>query len=351
MNNYFINNRTFNRHQLEEWAWDRIANSPEWEKSHLLFLLEWLGKTEHINVQTSGSTGVPKTIRILKENMKQSARMTADYFQLPHGTIAILAIPSMYIGGKMMIVRALEMGWRLLWTEPLSVPDILREYPIDFAAFTPMQAAGLINKDKSAFEKIRTVILGGGIVSRVLEEELKRCSNRIVITYGMTETISHIAIRDINVAGDDGFFTALPSVSFSQDERGCLVITAPHLTNDVVVTNDVVNLVSNSQFEYLGRYDNVINSGGIKIFPEKIEHSMTPFISKQFFISATMDDVLGERATLFIEDSTWSNSEVAVLKDQLKRVGGHTALIKEIVFVPHFNYTATGKLIRKNYRQ
>jgi O-succinylbenzoic acid--CoA ligase len=262
------------------------------------FIQKWLNDEDSVKVRTSGSTGKSKKISITKQHMINSAKATGAYFNLGEKTSALLCLSAKYIGGKMMLVRAMVLGWDLHIVAPEK--DALTQYDndYDFVAMVPYQLYHSI----AALKKVKKLIIGGGAVSKELEEKVQGISTEIYATYGMTETISHIAIRKINGESRSDVYKALPDVKFSTDSRECLVIYAPTIDDELIVTNDLVELLSPSEFRWLGRYDNVINSGGFKIFPEKIEEKLAPFIKLPFIVASEKDEELGERLILIVEN-------------------------------------------------
>lgn len=269
----------------------------DYEVSIGKFIQKWLNNKDTVNVKTSGSTGKPKKIKILKSHMIASAKATGAYFDLAEKTSALLCLSAEHIGGKMMLVRAMTLGWNLHVVAP--VKDALSHYDneYDFVAMVPYQLYHSLKELK----KVKKLIVGGGAVSEELIEQIKNVPTEIYATYGMTETISHIAVKKLNNPDKSAHFTALPNVTFTTDGRECLVIYAPGIANDLVITNDLVDLKSDTQFSWLGRYDNVINSGGFKLYPEKIEGKLISFINDPFIIASEEDEQLGQRVILIVE--------------------------------------------------
>lgn len=262
------------------------------------FLSDWLNEEVHVTVHTSGSTGSPKPIQIQKSRMAAHARMTGEFFHLQPGDKALVCLPAAYIAGKMMLVRGIVLGLDLTFVEPDSRPlSGLPPQDFAFAALVPLQVEQSVLHDRLAFERIHTVIIGGAPISPALHEQLQQCSNHLYATYGMTETITHIAVQDVR---QEEWFTPLPGVTLRQDDRDCLVIEAPAIVDEPVVTNDVVDL-HHQRFRWLGRYDNVINTGGIKVHPEQVEKVLAPFIAQRFFIAGWPDEQLGQIVTLLVE--------------------------------------------------
>ena len=203
--------------------------------------------------------------------MKNSAQLTGKTFELKEGDSTLLCMPMKYVAGKMMVVRALALGLDLKVVEPSSSPLKGLNKPIDFAAMVPLQ----LEKSLNQLDKVKTLIVGGGQVNPALVDKLRDISTQVYETYSMTETLTHVAIKPLNGPNKQDVFQALDGVQFEIDERDCLVIHAPMLNPNPVLTNDLVALIDETSFHWLGRYDNVINSGGIKIIPEKVEAKLT----------------------------------------------------------------------------
>ena len=261
------------------------------------FLKNWFNNDDFVIVQTSGSTGKPKKIRLKKEHMKNSATATGEFFNLQESTTALVCLSADYIAGKMMLVRAMELGWNIDIVDAVSNPLSKNTKNYDFSAMVPMQ----LEKSKSELHRIKKLIVGGGVVSNSLVHEIQAVSTKIFATYGMTETITHVAVKPLNHSSNQNFYTVLPNVDVFVDNRSCLVINAPKVSDELVITNDVVQLISENQFEWLGRFDNVINSGGVKLQPEKIEAELSKIINSRFFVAGLPDKVLGEKLVLIVE--------------------------------------------------
>lgn len=313
------------------------------------FLREWYNAEEYVTGHTSGSTGTPKEIRLLKKDMLASARITNDFFHIGADSRLLLCLSPRYIAGKMMIVRALLSGADLHTVEVSSSPLKDTDGEFDFVAMVPMQVEASLSTPETAqrFARVKQVIIGGAAISVHMEKQLHTIPTTCFCTYGMTETVSHVALRDINGKGKSPFYFALGDVYFETDERGCLVIRAPHLQQQTFVTNDIVRLIDSTRFEWLGRHDNVINSGGVKLFPEKIEAKIALFVKQRFFIMPEEDARLGQRAVLVIEGSAWDEEQEKQLLEQLKQELHPYEIPKKIYFREHFMETYSGKIIRK----
>lgn len=301
------------------------------------FILECLDNKDFINVNTSGSTGNPKQIDLKKQQIINSAIATIKYFNLKEDTKALLCLSPEYIAGKMMLVRAMIAGWDLYTTVPGKNPLNNFPFAFDFAAMVPYQ----VFHSFGDLHKVKKLIIGGGPVSWHLEEKLQSVDAEIFATYGMTETISHIAVRPLNGKERSPIFEALPEVSFAHTDEGCLQIAAPNISDELVVTNDVVELLSPTSFMFLGRTDNVINSGGIKIHPELVEEKLSPYIKTPFFIASEENTALGEQVILILENEK-STEDFQPVFESLSSYEKP----KKIYSTPQFAYTDTGKIKR-----
>jgi O-succinylbenzoic acid--CoA ligase len=310
----------------------------------LLFLREWFSPEKTISLQTSGSTGSPKRIIVRKEQMVQSARMTCDFFQLKENDKALLCLPLDYIAGKMMVVRAICGGLDLYPVTPSGHPLAGTTTAFDFAAMVPLQVYNTLQspEDKKRFSQIKRVIIGGGAVDPQLEEALRDFPNDIYSTYGMTETVSHIALRKINGAGAEKGYTPLRGVSLELSDEQTLIIHAPHVANETLVTNDIAEIHTDGTFRILGRKDNVINTGGIKVQAEEVERIIRPCIKGNLAITAVPHPRLGEAVVLLIEPL----NNPGILKREVKKLLPRHQQPLHIFVVENIPQTGSGKTNR-----
>lgn len=283
--------------------WGTTDKVVSFQRDYDTFLREWNSADATIEVHTSGSTGKPKPIRVEKRRMEASARMTLAFLGLQEGDTALLCMPLRYIAGKMMVVRALVGNLHLQLAAPSSHP--LRNVPgtlPTFLAVTPMQALATLRDDteRALFERIPRIIIGGGAISSELHAALQHCEGEVYSTYGMTETLSHIAMRRLNGPAQTDFYTPLPGVSISQSADGCLVIDAPAVSPVTLITNDLCELRPDGSFRILGRRDNIICSGGIKLSLEVLEAKLAD-LGCPFQFTAVPDALLGDALTLLHE--------------------------------------------------
>ncbi|MFK7950148.1 MAG: AMP-binding protein [Saprospiraceae bacterium] len=317
-----------------------------WQQSFWNFIKTWLDENEYVEVKTSGSTGTPKIIRLEKKRMIASAKATGDFFDLKPNDKALLCLPCDYIAGKMMVVRAMVLGLNLYSVEPTGNPlEKVENEGFQFGAMIPLQVLNSLKNNRSQFENIEKMIIGGGVVDSSLLNKLQSVQNQCSATYGMTETITHVAVKTLNGEQKSNVYQALKNVKFSQDNRNCLIINAPYLSENQIITNDIIKLHSKSSFEWLGRFDNVINTGGIKVNPEQIEQKIESFIETDFFIASANDEKLGSKVILVIENEGKINLDL--LKKQFQTVLSKFEMPKLIYVLPQFKRTETGKIQRK----
>jgi len=332
-NKFKLDGFHLDREDLCRVAYSFIKEGDEFERPVGHFLLDWFDDRDYIEMRTSGTTGTPKLIRVEKQAMVNSALATGDFFDLVPGNKVLQCLPVKYIAGKMMFVRGFILGLDMDFVAPKSAPMYNNDTHYDFVAMVPLQAQNSLDK----LINVKKMIVGGVQLNKTLEEQLLKLPTESYETYGMTETITHIAARKIG----EKAFTVLPNVTISYDENNCLVIHAPRISNDVIVTNDVVELINENQFIFLGRFDNIINSGGIKLIPEQIEEKLSGRISSRFFVTGKPDDKLGEKLVLVIEGEQQKLDETIFdLLDKYEKP-------KEVLFVPKFEETENGKVMRR----
>ncbi|NDV16779.1 AMP-binding protein [Muricauda sp. TY007] len=336
-----LNNIPSNFEGLPKIGQTLIKEGKPFEKSIGDFLLDWASDDSTIKVQTSGSTGKPKTIVLKKEYMVNSALATGTYFKLEPKHKVLLCLPCTGIAGKMMLVRAMVLGLHLDCVEPSSTPLSNTDETYDFVAMVPLQ----VQNSLKVLVRINKLIIGGAPVDSSLRSKLKTLTVEAYETYGMTETITHIAVKRITDDSVNSFET-LPHVFVSQDDRECLVIDAPKISDEKIVTNDLVELVSNTKFKWLGRYDSIINSGGIKLVPETIEEKLSSVIQSRFFVAGLPDETLGQKLVLVVEGVSTDRRALLQTIKELKRLSKYE-VPKEVYFVKAFSETATKKINRK----
>ena len=329
---------------------ESLSPQTEFEEKVISFLKEWQSDSTKVPVQTSGSTGTPKVFEIEKNKMLNSARMTCDFLTLKEGNTALLCLPVEYISGKMMVVRALERKLKLSVATPSAKPVQNLDVTIDFCAMSPLQVENSLHK----IHFIKNLIIGGAQVSQSLKNKIsqslkdKNTETTVYETYGMSETLSHIGLKQIYPVSEE-YFSVFKGIEIALDERRCLKISAPALHPEILQTNDLVELKDERHFKFLGRIDNVINSGGLKIHPEELESLLHRYIAREVAFLGVNDEKLGQKLVLVIE-----GSENDVLKLQLnealkeiEKTLSKNHLPKTIHFIPVFPRIPNGKLNRK----
>ena len=329
---------------------ESLSPQTEFEEKVISFLKEWQSDSTKVPVQTSGSTGIPKVFEIEKNKMLNSARMTCNFLNLKEGDAALLCLPVEYISGKMMVVRALERKLKLSVATPSAKPVQNLDVTIDFCAMSPLQVENSLHK----IHFIKNLIIGGAQVSQSLKNKIsqslkdKNTETTVYETYGMSETLSHIGLKQIYPVSEE-YFSVFKGIEIALDERRCLKISAPALHPEILQTNDLVELKDDRHFKFLGRIDNVINSGGLKIHPEELESLLHSYIPTEAAFLGVNDEKLGQKLVLVIE-----GSENDVLKLQLnealkeiEKILSKNHLPKTIHFIPVFPRIPNGKLNRK----
>lgn len=311
------------------------------------FIAEWHSDSAYVRVQTSGSTGAPKPMLVEKRRMQNSARITCDFLGLKAGDTALLCMSLDYIAGKMMVVRSLERGLRLLAVEPSGHPLMALADRIDFAAMVPLQVWNTLQvpEERARLEAIKHLIIGGGAIDEAMAVELRAFPNAVWSTYGMTETLSHIALRRLNGPEASEWYTPFPSVSVSLTDEDCLVIDAPEVCAQRLVTNDIAELSADGRFRILGRKDNVICSGGIKIQAEEVERQLQPHLHEPFLISKRRDAKFGEIVVLLTEGSVDEARQIC------ERILTQYHRPRAYVHIDHIPLTETGKPARQVAQQ
>lgn len=304
------------------------------------FVMEWKSDADFVMAHTSGSTGQPKPVKLSKADMEVSAQATCRFFNLSSSGHLLLPLSTDYIAGKMMVVRAICSGATLTVLRPATDPfdGISLPYEVSLVAIVPSQIPALI--DASSRCRFTNIIIGGAPVTPQQLQSLKEAGLNGWITYGMTETCSHVALRHIS----QPHYTALPGISFATDGRGCLTIRHSAMSFGELQTSDTVQLISPTEFIWLGRHDNVINSGGIKIHPEVDEAALAPYIDVNFYLAARADTRWGEVPVLMLEgaDNGRGQEYLEAAASALPKY--HNP--KSVVWLRHFGRTDSGKIKR-----
>jgi len=349
----FSDNTNFRRETAEGFSEELLSKKirekdlPQWEKDIFDFIRQWIDNDTYIEVQTSGTTGEPRRYKVTKEAIRISAQKTLEFFRLKPGDSALLSLPPKYIAGKLMIVRAFVGGLNLILREPSGTPLENIDTDIDFAAMVPMQVQKQIEVNAEVFKKVRTLIIGGGEVSQPLKEKLQDIQTGVWETYGMTETLTHIALKKLNGKGKSEWFTVLQGVKVQKNSSDCLEVEVEGITTGKLTTSDIVEFNDSGQFKIVGRSDDVINTGGIKVMPASVERKIEKWIPRSFVVSSLPDEVLGEKVVLVIEGDLFDDTE---LKKKLKKLKFYDTP-KAICFLSKLPRTETGKIKRGEVRR
>ena len=324
---------------------------PLWEKDIFLFLRSWFSASETITVSTSGSTGTPKKIKLQKVHMIASAKATLSFFSLKKGANAWLCLPVTYIAGKMMIVRAIVGELNLVYSEPNSNPFIYNLQKIEFAAMVPNQVFELLKsgKGKHQLQNIENLLIGGAAISESMENSLLQIPNITAWhSYGMTETITHIAVRKLSKQDKNKRYIPFSDVIIGVNNESQLIINYKAIGVNNLKTNDIANIFEDGSFTIIGRADNVIISGGIKLHPEKIEGKISKYLSNSIFVGGIPDEKLGAKLVLFIQDNSVDPISTDEVFDRLYNNLSKYELPKKIIFLKEFTRSKNGKIDR-NY--
>jgi O-succinylbenzoic acid--CoA ligase len=342
-------------------TWEKLKNNDfKWhlleenEKNIVVFCQQYFDKTiTFFELQTSGSTGIPKKIIIQKKNMQISAKATIDFLNLTQEDNFLICLPTDFIAGKMMLVRAMELETNVFFVSPQQ--DFWNEIiNFQFVAIVPPQLRTLLDNPNAnqILNTAKAIIVGGASVPVQWEKDLQKIKTPIYATYGMTETVSHIALQLLNTSQKQDFFEILPHITIEKDEDECLKIKSEITENQWIKTNDLVEIKEQTKFKWLGRKDNIINIGGKKIQPENIEKIIQEVffildIENLFFVYKIPNEKWENKLILIVEGKEWNE----ILKRQFYQILTNKIekflLPEKIIFLPQFIYTPTQKIQRK----
>jgi O-succinylbenzoic acid--CoA ligase len=346
-NSIHINGAWYNAVQVME---EIMAEKERWKKTGWEFIMQLLDPSEClVKFTTSGTTGIPKEVGFFKSQIVYSAANSNAFFGIHSASRLLLCLPADFVAGRLMMARALIAGAELLWTKPELNP-LKVNGNIDFAAFTPAQVASILANEttREYFKHIGKIIIGGGVISETLETQLTKLNMPIYATYGMTETLTHIAVRQI---GNPVYTAVYPDAFFEVNENECLVIHLPFISPEKMITKDQVKLINHHSFIWLGRADHVINTGGIKLYAEDMEARIIKsnlLTEGTFYISSKADDVFGS-APVIVMLKQALHMDVAALLNRLNGLLNKHEAIKHVVFFDNFEFTPTGKLKRQKF--
>jgi len=351
-----------------EWILENYEDLPSEQFSQneiqtLIFCGQWLSGQKRFSVPTSGSTGQPKSVNLTRQQMAASARMTGEALHLNKGDSALVCLSSEHIAGLMMLVRGFELGLNVTVVEPAGNPftalDLKNAKYFDFTAFVPLQLQAILSTGEthlSVLNKMKAILVGGAEVPADLKKAIAGLKAPIYQTFGMTETVSHIALRRLNGPDKVENYEALPGVEIGQNEHGCLRVKSAVTNNEWLVTNDLVEIKSENRFVWLGRIDNVINSGGVKVPAEKVERAIAEVlfemnqgksIHQEFFVGSLPDKTYGQIVAVIFEGLNQLQIDEKRLRVLLSKSLTKYEIPKSIYFLNSFIRTSTGKIDRK----
>lgn len=309
------------------------------------FYKEWLDGKSTVTLHTSGSTGTPSIFIAEKQRMEASAQLTCAFLGLKNGDRALLCMSTDFVGGKMMIVRALTCGLKLECVHPTGHPLLeVDDEPFDLVAMVALQVYNSFSsqKEHKRLMNIRNLIIGGGPIDNALEERLRDFPNAVWSTYGMTETLSHIALRRLSGKDADEWYTPLPKVNVSLDNSGRIIISAPDICACTLATNDRGEMHTDGhRFRVLGRIDNVVCSGGLKFQIEEIESKLSGKLSVSVIITKRPDEKFGEAVVLL-----YAEGDETSLRESCQAILPKYMQPKTYIRVNSLPYTASGKPAR-----
>ena len=323
-----------------------------------IFIQSLISNNLIYHFKTSGSTGSSKDIEITYEQIKSSCLMTQKALGLKKGYNALVCLNTAYTAGKMMLARCHFIGMNAIVVPPSSNPFefLPQDQSIDFAAFVPYQLNSLLNNNTTDINKrlnsMKVIIIGGEPVNEELESKIKKLDCPVFHTFGMTETLSHIALRRLNGSEKTDLFETLPGVKIEQDERGCLKVKATVTNDQWITTNDIVEISPPQKFKWIGRADFVINSGGIKVQIEPLEQEIKGIlnslgINRNFLILGIPDQVFNELVCLLLEGPEMTQQTESLLKDAFRKKIHPYKSPRKFLYKQTFNFTPTGKIDRK----
>jgi o-succinylbenzoate---CoA ligase len=356
-----LNGKKFYYDEIANYSFRNSIPLNGYETKTLEFCRSWLNGIQEFPIQTSGSTGTPKSISLTRQQLEASARRTIKLLNLQKGDTTLVCLNTEYIAGMMMLARGFMSDLHMIIVEPIGNPITLvdKDVNIAFASFVPMQLQTILHESPETLSQLNSmkgILVGGAPVSPNLQRELQRIKAPIYHTYGMTETASHIALRRLNGPESADYYNVLEGIEVGLDKRGCLTIKGDVTNDELLATNDIVELLTSKRFRWIGRVDNIINSGGVKVQVEKVELAIAEAFadltdSPRFFIAPQPDELLGDKIVLILEGKPFSKEDEDMLMERLRNTLRKFELPKDIYYSPAFTETSTGKLSRQRTLQ
>lgn len=340
-----LNGRVFSAEDVEK----QIFIDDPMAEMAMAFYLEWINEDDSVEVKTSGSTGNPKQMKVLKQNMINSALATIRFLGLEKGMKALLCLSPEFIAGKMMLVRAMLAEMEIVTGSGGKNPLENIDSNIDFAAMVPLQMHAILEQNPEKLSLIRTLIIGGSSMDASLEAALQLQPTRCFHSYGMTETLSHIALRPVNGSDKSDWFTPFENIEIDLDERDCLRISAPMLNENTLTTNDIAEVDEQRRFKILGRTDDVIISAGRKIHPAVTERKLADLFKKPFIISSVSDPAAGEKVVLYCDESLSIRDTYQMWERLTERLSPYE-MPRQIVSSAKILFLESGKIDRRSMR-
>lgn len=340
-NRFLLNGYYYDQKTLKEVGYNFIKEGDQYEIFMGDFILDWLDKNDSIYLNSIGNSLKQKKIKVKKQSLVNSAIATGNYFDVTVGDKALHCLPANYIAGKMMLIRAMILGLEIDLISPSKTPFYKNDKFYDFVAMTPIQVFHSLNE----LYRVKKLIIGGAYISNSLQQKLIKLKVKAYETYGMMETLSHIAVREMTDPISE--FKCLPNITVKIDKRNCLVINAPNLGIESLVTNDEVEVYNSTHFKLVGRIDHLINLNDFKIHPEQIERKLSQNLSFHFFIDKIVDPTLGEKLVLVIKDDP--EIKIERLREQIKSCDSldDYEIPKAVLCFKIFFQTYSGKIKRK----
>lgn len=357
MQSMLLNGKVFYYDEIAAYSFRNSIAINGYEAKTLELCRDWLTGVQEFGIQTSGSTGAPKVITLSREQLEASAKATIKALQIQKNDKLLVCLNTESVGGLMLLVRAFLADMQLTIIEPTANPlaFLPPQTYFDYASFVPMQMHEmfLFSPDSIPFfNNMKAILVGGAPVNYQLHKQIKNLTVPVYHTYGMTETASHVALRLLNTPESSPYFKTLSGIEIGTDERNCLTIKGAQTNNELITTNDLVKLLDAETFEWLGRADFVINSGGVKIQAEKVEAAVEFALAQMglvlnSFISSVPDIKLGEKVVVVFESQPFDQIRESQLRQKLEMALTRYELPKQFLFLPEFKKTASGKLDRQ----
>ncbi|MBK0404747.1 AMP-binding protein [Adhaeribacter sp. BT258] len=361
MQSLLLNGKVFYYDEIAAYSFRNSIPLNGYEAKTLELCRDWLNGVQEFSIQTSGSTGAPKVITLTRQQLEASAQATIKALNVQQKDRALVCLNTETVGGLMLLVRGFLGDMQLTIIEPTANPLAVLppECSFEYASFVPMQMQEMLvfsTESIAFFNRMKAILVGGAPVSYNLQQQISQLSVPVSHTYGMTETASHVALKRLNGPDASPYFKTLPGVEISTDDRGCLILKGAQTNFETIITNDLVNIIDSETFEWLGRADFVINSGGVKIQAEKVEMTLETTLAQlgittNSFITSLPDEKLGEKVVAVLEHHFLDQVREAQLREKLQSVLSRYEIPKIFLFLPEFKKTTSGKLDRRQTLQ